>query len=248
MKSKLLHSIVIVSLLLALFVLSGCTVIGIAVGYTADRAARKKATGSAARAASLTPGRRVTLTDINGREMTGSYQGLRRRPASEYVPLYQKARAGLLEATSPRIGDTLAVALKTGKTVEAPLAGFGLQHLWLKSSEENSLTRVASSDIAKVTDGHGIAFDTLSLSSLMACDAMPSIMTLQLRQDSEDVDIPGDLISQVRVHVKPHYWLVDGCIGLALDAALIAAVISAASSWDLDYTGGGFGGGGGSWL
>jgi hypothetical protein len=247
MNSKLLHPIVIVSLLLALFVLSGCTVIGLAVGSSADRAARRKATGSAARAASLTPGWRVTLTDINGREMTGVYRGLRQRPASEYVPLYEQARAGLLEATSPRIGDTLAVALKTGKTVEASLAGFGLQHLWLKSPARDSLTRVASSDIAEVTDSRGVAFDTPSLSSLMACDGVPSIMTLQLRRDSENIDIPGNLISQVRVHVKPHYWLIGGCIGLALDAVLVATVISAASAWDLEYGGGGLGGGGGSW-
>ncbi len=221
MNTKLICSIVSLSILLAALLLSGCTVIGMTIGSEMDRAIRREATGSAMRVISLKPGRSITVTQKNGQEMTGVYEGLRQRPASEYVPLYEEARANLFKTTLPVVGDTLSVTLWTGKIMEAPLIGFGLQHMWLKSPKENSLTNIPLSDITRIRNNRGVAFDSLKQRSMMAEDGMPSVMIVLLRQDSGDANIPTDSISRVHVHGKSQYWLIGGGVGLIIDYAVL---------------------------
>lgn len=221
MNTKLLHSIALVSILLALISLSGCTLIGMAIGHSEDKAARKKATGPPERIIPFKSGRSITVTYTNGQEMTGVYQGLRERAASEYIPLYDDARANLFKAILPAVGDTLTVALWTGKVTEAPLAGFGLQRMWLKSPKENSLTNIPLNDITRISDNRGVAFDSVKHRTTMAEKGMPSVMTILLRQDSIEIHIPTDVISQVHVHGKTHYRLLGGGIGLIIDYAVL---------------------------
>lgn len=236
MSTKSWCAIAILSPLFASFLLPGCTLIGFAVGDSMDRAARKEATGPAARVISLKPGRTITVTYKNGQQMTGVYQGLRQRPASEYIPLYEGTRANRFKATLPAIGDTLSVVLHSGKIMEALLAGFGLYCVWLKSPKEASLTYIPVSDIARIMDRRGLVFDTLSLRSIIVQRRVPSVVTVLLRQDSGDVNVPPEWISRVPVHVKPHYWLIYGGVGLIVDAAVVAALIySAIESMNLSW-------------
>ncbi|MFH0957427.1 MAG: hypothetical protein V1897_01860, partial [Pseudomonadota bacterium] len=196
------YTLLTLSILLFAFLLSGCTVIGLTVGGNIDRAARKKAIGTAERIIPLKPGRSITITLVDGREVTGVYQGLKQRPASEYIPLYERVHDSLSSihnASLPPIGDTLTISIQTGKMPQGQLVGYGLHRLWLKPLKKNSPTHIPFRDITKITDSHGVTFSTKDQINMMVDDSMPSVMTILLRQDSSEICIPTDSISQVRV-------------------------------------------------
>jgi hypothetical protein len=240
MSSKLRHSIGILAVFFAALLLSGCTAIGTAVGCAADHAIRKKATGPATRILSVKPGQVLTVTYADSHEIIGVYQGLGHRAASEYAPLYAAARDSLssfYKTTLPMIGDTLSLALQNGDTLDGQLIGFGLQRIWLKSSEKDSVIGISLYGM-KITDDRGNVFNALIQRNIMADDRMPSIVTLLLREDSTDVRIPTDSISQVRVHVNPNYWLLGGAVGLLIDVAVVAlAIHSVSESMDQAWRG-----------
>jgi hypothetical protein len=247
MKSKLLSCILALTMSLASLLLSGCTAFGIAVGSLHDHTIRRNATGPATRVLSVKPGQVLTVTYADSHEIIGVYQGLGHRAASEYVPLYAAARDSLssrYKTTLPMIGDTLSVAPQSGETLDGELVGFGLQRMWLKSPRRDSLMSVPLCSM-KITDSHGVAFDTLIQRNMMEDSGMPSLVTILLRQNLTDVSIPTDSLSQIRVHVDPNYWLLGGAIGLLVDAAVVALIASGGESMEFDMDLGGSSSGGG---
>ena len=241
MNSKLICSIAGLSLLLTVIFLSGCTAIGASIGRNMDRAAKEKATKSVEKILPVKPGRIITVMYADSQEVTGIYQGYRQRSPSEYIPLYEDVRSNFPKMTLPLIGDTLLVIQRNRKALKASLVGFGLQRMWLKSPTAESLVSIPLSTIVKIENNDGAVFDSADPRTLFAENRMPSAISILIRRDSVDMDIPTDLISEVRGYANTHYETILACAGLVLDATVITvAIIGIKVAQDLKSFGKGY--------
>lgn len=216
--------------------LSGCTLIGYGLGSAIDSSSKRTfgpevfAPESAGRD-TLKSGTKLKLNLRDGEVVEGKYLGVERLPAEEYAQVYAGARERYqLQSALPEPGDTVTLALVTGRVLEGELLGFEGRR-WVIFRRE-TLLRVAAADVVEMTDGGDCSVSGETLDRLLSSGAVPTMSALALEvvvsegrtRREERRLIPLDSI--LSATYKPTSGRTVGTLaGLAIDVvALIGAI------------------------
>jgi hypothetical protein len=227
--------------------LSGCTVIGIVAGASADlsNARARHATWSEVR--SVPRGREVEVALISGDTLRGKFGGLRALPADSYRFAYDSTRVLLAgDSELPLLGETVFFTPVKGPHVRGPFRGFEAEALAVYQPDEHSTAYLPLSKAAQLRNRDGRSFDVGHLRFLASSRALPSTREFMVQSGGQTYGVPLDHIQQVYAPPHPtYYWILGGVIGLVLDAAIVAAYCST-GTWDVGMSsgGGGYYGGG----
>jgi hypothetical protein len=238
--SRLYGALVLLALNSAL---SGCTLIGFGLGSAIDSSSKRTfgpqafAPESAGRD-TLKQGTKLKLNLRDGEVVEGKYLGVERLPADEYAQIYDDARERYeLQTALPEPGDTVTLALVTGRVLEGEFLGFEGRR-WVVFRRETPW-RVAAADIVEMTNGRGCSVSGETLDRLLSSGAVPTMSALAL-----EVDVGRSRREEVRLIpldniMSGTYKPTSGrtaltLIGLAVD---VAAVVAFASS-DMGFGGG----------
>jgi hypothetical protein len=228
----------IACLAIALFstLLSGCTVIGIVAGASADRRNAREHRVSWDGARSVPRGRKVEVALTSGDTLRGKFTGLRALPADSYRIAYDSVRALLAgDSVLPRIGETVCVISPKGRSASGSFRGLEAEALTIRRADDNSSAYFPLSRAAQLRNLDGQSFDVDYLRFLASSRALPSTREFMVQSGGQTYRVPLEHIQQVYAPPHPtHYWILGGVVGLALDAALVAAYCSTLS-WDYGW-------------
>jgi len=236
----------IACLAIALFstLLSGCTVIGLGVGVAVDHRNARDRRVSWDGARSVPRGRDVEVTLTSGDTLRGKFTGLRALPPDSYRSAYDSAQVTLDGGSVlPRLGETVLFTPVKGPRIRGPFRGFEAEALAVYQPDERSTAYLPLSKAAQLRNLDGQPFDVDYLRFLASSRALPSTREFVVESGGQTSRIPLQYIHEVyAAPQRTHKWILYGVIGLAVDAAVTAAVISSIS-WDFGPSGGG----GGNW-
>lgn len=206
--------IIALSLLLAIQV-SGCTVIGFAVGEAADRKAKERQRYRMGDLARIERGSKVQLLMDDSTRVAGKYLGALRQEESAYRPRYeawraQAARAATFPAWSER------VVVDPGG--QGPFMGFVLEGVLIRSGTRG-IHPVTSSGMLRREDGS--ALDLLDVQDLALAGELPLATALRVETDDGERQIAVDRVVQVD-GTGPQNAAIRGLVaGLAFDGLAI---------------------------
>jgi len=223
----------IACLAIALFstLLSGCTVIGLGVGVAVDHRNARDRRVSWDGARSVPRGRDVEVTLTSGDTLRGKFTGLRALPPDSYRIAYDSARILLAgDSVLPQLGDTVMVVHESGWRHRSLFHGLGPMALDMRLLCDTSARFVPLRAVARLQDIQGTPYDLTRLSALMSARLLPTEQQFVVQSHVQTTGIPLEHIREI--YAPPHrtsYWILGGVIGLAVDAAVVAA---AAHAWN----------------
>jgi hypothetical protein len=209
--------------------LSGCTAIGIGVGAAVDHHHAKPQYATWETAHTIPCGRAVQVTLTSGDTLYGRFTGLRALPPDSYRCAYDSARILLAgESVLPQLGDTVMVVRESGWRHRSLFHGLGPMALDMRLLCDTSACFVPLRAVARLQDIQGTPYDLTRLSTLMSARLLPTEQQFVVQSDMQTVGIPLEHIQEI--YAPPHhtyYWALGGVIGLAVDAAVVAAAVHA---------------------
>jgi len=210
---------------------SGCTAIGIGVGAAVDHHNAKPQYATWETAHTIPCGRAVQVTLTSGDTLYGRFTGLRTLPPDSYRCAYVSARKLLAsDSVLPQPGDTVMVVHESGWRHRSLFHGLGPMALDMRLLCDTSACFVPLRAVARLQDIQGTPYDLTRLSALMSARLLPTEQQFVVQSHVQTTGIPLEHIREI--YAPPHrtsYWILGGVIGLAVDAAVVAA---AAHAWN----------------
>jgi hypothetical protein len=216
-------SLLLLTVALLGLLISGCTVIGIVAGASADRsnARPRHATWSDVRA--VPRGRQVEVILTSGDTLRGKFTGLRALHPNSYRMLYENA--GNLSAGDsllPPLGETVSVVHRHERPFKAEFCGFEAEALVVRLWSEDTLFYQPLSNTSQMKNYHGKTYDIKHLLALASGRLLPSRREFTLQSGGQTQPVPLECIQEV--YAEPKYtdmWLVYGAKGLVVDVIVI---------------------------
>ncbi len=213
---------------LLLFQLSGCALIGYGVGAIADSSPKRRSVTSIdTPLLLLKPGTNVKLYLKTGRHEKGKCMGLLLVPRKEYAETYAKVRDQIKDdVVLPALGERINVVKKrwtlekpeTSRTEEVEFIGFDYGGISVREADRSQPTIMPLASLQSIRDQKGNILNMDFMERLMSEQKVPflSLATIQLRTETEEVRIDLadiDLIEVTGRRNKAGFFFA----GLAMD-------------------------------
>lgn len=247
-RSRLFGALILLALNSAL---SSCTLVGYGLGSAIDGSSKRTFgpevfTPEGAARDTLKQGTKLTLNLRDGEVVEGKYLGVALLPAEDYSQVYAGARERYeLQAALPEPGDTVTLALVSGRVLKGEFLGFEGPN-WVIFKRETPW-RVAATDVVEMTDGGDCRVSGEELVRLLSSGAAPTMSGLALevavrepgRRREERRLIPLDSILSAS-HKPTGGRTTLMLIGLAVDVATIVTFATSDTGFGggLDFGGG----------
>jgi hypothetical protein len=217
--------------------LSGCTVVGLMAGLSADHLNAHRNIHATWQSPDSIPKEcvvEITLTD--GSKLTGQYRGVGELSTQDYTAQYNHAIEQLQDCGKlPRLSDRLKVVRKQGPTVKGRFQGFGPGSV-IVSPFLGPRADVRFTEIESFTNDQGESYDLKTIYDLMESRQLPIRTTVRLQTETVTVAIP--LLEVQEFHAGPkntHKWLNRMAKGFAMDAATVIAMCLFLSAHPVGY-------------
>jgi len=162
----------------------------------------------------------VTLKLRDGRQIEGRYRGVLGAPDSD-TP-YSERYAAWRNETSPELGETLDVALKSGDTMSGTFHGFTDAAVLLGTADSCVLLMLTFKQIRGVHLGHERPADPGWAALKKSWKSAPSLCVIALQSDGLNQAVPVSMV----VRQAPKHNSGNDVVGGVVAGVLVGAVIT----------------------
>lgn len=210
---------------------TGCSVIGLLVGFGIDQGVPKVRVVPAHGALQVSPGARVVLHLEDGTTVSGRYLGVARLPDEAYVQQYRRWHHSLPPGKGfPALGDSITLTWRSGKelaTTARTFAGFGYRQLMVSSATGEGSVVVPFENLVAMSSLSGPSFPVEHLVTLDVSGELPSATALQVLAGTDTTLTGLDRVEQAEIPTVRHGARNGFLVGLVVDALVV--VIAAAT-------------------
>jgi hypothetical protein len=234
MIKRSLFSLVLIPICFSSLQFYGCTVIGYAIGASADSHTPDYDSLLVRQLPSLERGTTVVVT---GKDMTvgGEYLGVQEVPFEEYRARYSNWRAQLSDTSfMPSLGDTISLVMNPGnaQTVEGQILGFDPAVILMKFKGENDTTAVEHarlvSHLQSISDKKGHTSAGKTIQAMMNENDVPlrsEMIIERVEKPADSVRISLDRIRGIQKKNSKNGALTGFLCGITIDALIVVAFI-----------------------
>ncbi len=205
-----------------LCLISGCTVIGLAIGASADREKPDKKDYAISEIERIQPGKEVTVV-LNTKDMiSGEYVRTTRITDQEYDSIFSEFREKSYNLSGiPAPGDTITIFDLTGRRWTFELIDYNYDYLRVKPAGETEPIVFLIRNIAEITAGNETTISVEELKMMIAEKKIPVIQAMALNINGDTVVIAASRVDRVfSIDKKNRIWK-GMAMGLAIDLALV---------------------------
>jgi hypothetical protein len=225
--NKRTADILLTTLLIILPMLVGCTLIGLAAGSAAKK---RKETMPGWEIVSLSKGRRVTLSMMDGSVIHGKYQGIVRDDLEGYSARYQSWLAARTSPVfMPEFRASVTLVSLSGEAVEGTFYGFDQGYVYVAAKRRSSRWNLAQ--VSSIADSLGnVVTGTMLINEIVSGDVpLWNRYMIDSQYHNDDLSVePRDI--ETVVAYGNNATAVGFVIGAAIDAAIVIAIAN--SDWD----------------
>jgi hypothetical protein len=207
------------------FVLTGCSLVGFAIGRAIDNGARS-VTGPGA-LHTTARGTALEIVTRNGWTGSGTFDGFQdaASPGAGYREVYAALHLALPpSAWMPRIGDTVSLALSADRGERVVFQGISFGRIYFSAPPDAAVRFRSLSTVQSLAGRGGESISREDIARLLAESVLPAADTIVVRnEEAGAVPLPLWQVQEVKF-VRPANtarWIGLG-IGLVVDIALIA--------------------------
>lgn len=226
-------ALILAAVIMLLCLISGCTVIGLAIGASADAEKTDKKDYAISEIEFIKPGKEVTVVLNTKAMISGKYVRTTRITDQEYDSIFGEFREksyNLSEIPAP--GDTITIFDLAGGQWTFELLGYNYDHLTVKRIGETKPQVFLIRNIAEITSRNETTISVEELKMMMAGPRIPVLQAMVLNINGDTVVIATSRIDRVfSIDKKNRIWK-GLAIGLAIDVAVsvIVFIIGLASA------------------
>ncbi len=205
-----------------LCLMSGCTVIGIAIGASADREKPEKKDYAISEIEHIKPGKEVTVILNTKGMISGEYVRTTRITDQEYDSIFGEFREKSSDlATIPGPGDIITILDLAGGQWIFELIGYNYDYLTVRRIGETDPIVFFIRNIADIAAGSETTISVEELKMMIAEKKMPVLQAMVLNINGDTVVIAASRVDRVfSIDKKNRIWK-GLAIGLAIDVALV---------------------------
>lgn len=221
------NKVITITLLLAAFImilclLNGCTVIGLAIGASADGGKPDKKDYAISEIERIKPGKEVTVVLNTKYMISGEYLRTTRITDQEYDSIFSEFREKSFDlAAIPGPGDTITILDLAGQQWTFELIGYNYDYLTVRRIGETEQRVFLISNIAEITAGNETMISVEELKMIIAGPRIPVLQAMVLNINGDTVVIAASRIDRVFSIEKKHGIWKGLAIGLAIDAGAL---------------------------
>ena len=256
MLSKALFIMGLLSMVAFLFLMDGCSLIGLGIGSIVDSTKPDTISISGWKVDTLKPDKKIKITFPDGTQLDGKYRGIERFPKNEYAQRYNDTREkSLPDVILPPLGDTIGITQKFGGFIEREFLGFDYRYqptetigakerspftpvlVSVKVKESTIAQNLSSTKFIKLTDSEGNVLEGKVLERLATEGKIPFLSTISLENSDSMMLIPRERIVHIeRKNSKNAKWIGLG-IGAVIDLGITLFFIALSHSmeWGSSY-------------
>jgi len=208
--------------------ISGCSLIGLVVGFAVDQGVPKGVRVIPPhQALEVSPGARVAFHLKDGTTVSGRYLGVARIPEEAYARRYRSWRDSLPPGESfPALGDSITLTLRSGEALAATFGGFGYRQVKLGSAAGVESGVVRFENLVAISGPAGRSIPAEHLVTLDISGDLPSATALRVL-DVFDTSLTAlDRVARVSIPTVRHGARNGFLIGFAIDAIVMAIAVA----------------------
>lgn len=215
-------ALILAAVVVLLFLMSGCSVIGLAIGADVDRGKPDKKDYAISEIERIKPGKEVTVV-LNTKDMiSGKYLRTTQISDHEYELIFSEFREKSSDlATIPGPGDTITIFDLAGRQWTFELIGYNYDYLRVKPAGKTEPIVFLIRNIAQIADQDKKVISGEELDMMIAEKKIPVIQAMVLNINGDTVVLATSKVDRVfSIDKKNRIWK-GLAIGLAIDLALV---------------------------
>ncbi len=210
-------------LLVTIYYLQSCTVIGYGLGNAIDSSSPDTLTIDPQDMHLLKTGTSIEIVLIKGDTITGVYQEMEIIAYEEYKQMYQKKMVFNNEKW-PQLQDSIQITYRrSGSIRKGTFVGFAPGQLFLQM---HTATYPSNLDYLKQIEFNTFEMDPTKVDSLILANDVPSRITVHVKKDTTKLNIPLDDIALTYRPVEKFGERIGMLLGLSVDVLLLSAIQS----------------------
>ena len=238
MKTKNLLKISLLLFVIAEFLLSSCSVIGLCVGAAVDGSKPKKVSIGANEVNKIKNKSNITIHKKDSTLLHGKYAGISQVSQQDYAVVYKNFKEQNKEYQFlPSLGDSIKINYTEPHFEQNGLfMGFGNNKIWFSNLEGNNKFIVIDTSYATV-QLKGNDMDYHNIKRLMNNYIIPVNTTINLQVDDESIQcIPLYEITGIITKNKRNAKFIGLGAGLAIDAIIAVLAIQSMQSMNFSWS------------
>lgn len=215
-------ALILAAAIMLLCLMSGCSVIGLAIGASADGGKSDKEDYAISEIEFIKPGKEVTVV-LNTKDMiSGKYLRTTQISDHEYDLLFGEFREESRNLSGiPAPGDTITIFDLAGRQWTFELIGYNYDYLTVRRLGETEPIVFFIRNIARIADRDKKLISGEELEMMIAEKRIPVIQAMALDIDGDTVVLATSKVDRVySIDKKNRIWK-GLAIGLAIDLALV---------------------------
>ncbi len=232
------HSQILLAIIAAIClvpILTGCSVVGFAVGTAIDGSHPKYSAVEDGKLDDVKDGKQVIVKLDDSTEIAGKFGGNSLTDDSIYIRTYTQARTEIAsQLILPGIGDTVAFSYPSGAMLSGTLVGFQQKfpsspcstYVVLNSAGNGVKTQERLKYLPFLYRSKSDSLETSKICDLIAERKIPLMSQLTVIDSIGYKDIPMERVTEVQVKNKRSAKWIGLGIGLGVDAAMVAFLIA----------------------
>lgn len=238
MKTINLLKISLLLFVIAEFLLSSCSVIGLGIGAAVDGSKPKRVSIGANEVNKIDNKSNVTIHKKDGTQLYGKYAGISQVSQQDYAIEYKKFKEQNKEYQFlPEPGDSIKINYtETHFEVNGLFMGFGNNKIWFSNLEGNNKFTADLDTSYATVQLKGNDMDYQNIKRLMNNYIIPVNTTINLRCDDRSIQyIPLYEVAGIIITNKRNAKFIGLGAGLAIDAIIAVMAVKSAQSESYNF-------------
>jgi hypothetical protein len=205
--------------------ITGCSLIGLIVGFAVDQGVPKVRLLPPHAALQVSPGARVALYLKDSTSVSGSYLGVARTPMEAYAQRYRSWRDSSPAGVSfPALGDSITLTWRSGSAVATTtrsFEGFGYRQVLIGAAQGEGFEVVPLENLSAISGPGGRSIPVEHLVTLDISGDLPSATALRMLHFRDTSLTALDQVARVEIPTVRHGARNGFLFGLAIDALVV---------------------------